>query len=140
MTAALITAAIFIVLGAVASRFAKAKARRDIKLFAGVGAALMLFFGIAQNVKADDGSVVYVGAEFGVDWPHDGDTASPQCEPGGRDGLTSDGRLFAGIEFTGPFYIEIDGWRHKSCALVDDAQTYDAYGVKIGARLEFEVW
>lgn len=139
MTPALICSIIFLIVGAVVSRFAKPRARRDIYLFAAIGAASMLFLGLAQMAQADDSPIVYVGAEFGVDWPHDGDTASPQCEPGGADGLTSDGRLFAGVEFTGPFYIEFDGWRHKSCALVDDAQVYDAYGIKFGARLEFEL-
>ncbi|NRA50173.1 MAG: hypothetical protein HRU12_13650 [Phaeodactylibacter sp.] len=127
-------------------RIADAKARPDhLKLIK----PIILLFGFSvilavfTQVKAEP-ITIYAGYEAGIDWPHDSNLYSPQCvnNNGDRDGLTSDGRLFIGASQPWgivTFYGEFDPWRHKSCALVEDSQVYDAYGIKFGARVEFNL-
>jgi hypothetical protein len=140
MTYTLIIIGIFSMVAGALYKLATKSAKRDIVRFAIVAILSMFLIGFLNNAKADT-LVSYLGAEYGVDLSHDLSGSHPQCQPGERDDIASDGRLYLGLKLAeSPFYLEIDGWRHKSCALTADRNVFNGYGFKIGGTFEFNLW
>lgn len=103
--------------------------KKDIKRFGIFAIATILLFTLANGVFADR-LEVYAGGAFAVDWPHEQTFDSPQCVDGQ---WTSDGRLYVGAQWE-YIYLEFTPWLHKSCALQDDRNVYDAYQITLGVE------
>ena len=138
MIQALITMAVFAVMAVIFDRKATKNAKGDVRAFAALAIASMLIIGLISEARADEVNA-YFGAEYGLDMPIKFDEkVSPQCVEGYQDDWTSQGRIYAGIEW-GDFYFEAYPWMHKSCAMGEDFNVYDGMGFLIGGRIEFNL-
>jgi len=104
---------------------------KGILIFAGAAIVSVVIF--APKAQADYFN--YVDIYVGIEQPK---SLSPQCEEGGvNDRLTSNGGLVANVWQSQDQLFDVNAkYTHHSCALNEDRNTYDSFGVELKYRFK----